>query len=263
MNFRDFLHEALLPNLLNILFGSVLFGFGVNAVGQLEAIGEKIPAITTEIEAKAAANDQEAKNVVKACSQKNRARIKRIHRKLVGYIGLGTAYVCFILTVLRGFPSDKLSNLLNSLGYSGFALVWIIVAGSCLAYVIGIHSIAGKNKITLELSRTGYLDAVKTMIAAGGTAVAVVVAAASKGLITSADAVSRNVAVTLLVISIILSTCDLFWLNLLYDLARASDREVTTKELATPLVVLWFGGVTFLMGFAYLAKLAFHFSTGS
>jgi hypothetical protein len=129
--------------------------------------------------------------------------------------------------------------------------------------VIGIRSIAGKNQKTLELSRTGYLDAVKTMIGAGGTAVAVVVAAASKGLITSSDAVSRNVAVTLLVISIILSTCDLFWLNLLYDLARASDREVTTKELAAPLVVLWFAGVTFLMGFAYLAKLAYHFSSGT
>jgi hypothetical protein len=122
VNVTDFMHGALLPSILNILSGSVLFGFGVNAVGQLEGPGEKIPAVTAEIEAKAADNDQEAKKVVKAHSQKNRARIKRIHRKLVGYIGLGTAYVCFILTALRGFPSDKLSNSLNSLGYSGFAL---------------------------------------------------------------------------------------------------------------------------------------------
>jgi hypothetical protein len=263
MNFTNFLHGALLPNMLNVTFGSVLFGFGVNAVRQLERAGTTIPPVPHGTRARAATGDTKALSAVEQHNKANRGRIKRIHRKAVGYIGLATAYLCFLLTALGGIPSDKLSSSLNSLGYSEFALVWIIVAGSCLAYVIGINSIARKHPITLEISRAGYLDAVKAMIAAAGPAVAVVVAAADKGLIAPADAISRNVAVTLLVVSIILSTCDLFWLNLLYDLARASEREVTTNELKLPLVVLWFAGVTFLMGFAYLAKLAYHFSSSS
>jgi len=39
VNFTNFLHGTLLPNILNILFGTVMFGFGLFAVRRLEPGG--------------------------------------------------------------------------------------------------------------------------------------------------------------------------------------------------------------------------------
>ena len=71
---------------------------------------------------------------------------------------------------------------------------------------------------------------------------------------------TRDAAITFLVVAILLATCDLFWLNLLYDRARVSGAAVSNRGIIFPLfVVLWPAGVLFVMGFAYLARLTVSF----
>lgn len=241
-----FLRSPILPAILNLLFGTLVYLFGLFAYARMK-IAADVPA----------GKDTDTPQMKFAGRS---WRVGRTQKRTIVIVGLTTFYCCFLLNAVAVFPDSAFAGVFASAHWSLFYLYWVVTIGLTFMYVRGIYNNTGNTSEARERSRAGYLDAIKTIITAAAAAASIVTAATAKGSLDADQIPTRDAAILFLVLSILLATCDLFWLNMLYDRARMKDGEVTNKGIAAPLfLVLWPAGVFFVMGFAYLAALAFKF----
>jgi hypothetical protein len=261
LNYHGFLQGELLPNILNIIFGVAFGVVGFFAWTRLEKPGQEVQALSEPTK-------EEKERLSPAENQKlaeNGRLVKEWHdrknAKSLVFLGFVFLSLLFFVNAFLGLPKDSVKNLISLHGFGWFSLVWIAAVGASLIYARRVYNIG--QSAPRESSRTGYLDALKTLIATAGVATGVVVAALSKSLVSSAQIHSVDLAVTLLVISMVCCTCDLFWFNMLWDEARVHNGQLENPQLLFPLFLLWCGGVSFLMGFCYLARLAYNLAPAS
>jgi hypothetical protein len=114
-----------------------------------------------------------------------------------------------------------------------------------------------------EQSRTNYLDALKTLTAAAGVAIAIVFTGTTKITSMTWMWIPQRAAI-LLVLAMILSICTMFALSVFYDEARSlvtiidANPGVKWKKLRFAVFIFYCALASFLMGFAYLARLPFY-----
>ena len=246
MGVSYFLRTPLLPDILNLIFATAIYLFGMMGYSRMKKSTD-FPTETTT-----------ASDVEKA-ARKSKVVGRRQARTIVAS-GLTTFYLLFLVNALAKFPSGSLASFFVDLHWNLIYLLWIAVIGLTFMYVKGVYNNKGNAKEELEKSRAGYLDALKVIITAAAAATSIIPAAASNKLLAAGQTNTRDAAITFLVVAILLATCDLFWLNLLYDRARVSGAAVSNRGIIFPLfVVLWPAGVLFVMGFAYLARLTVSF----
>ncbi len=103
-----------------------------------------------------------------------------------------------------------------------------------------------------ETSRSRYFDALKTLVAAGGVAVAIVVAGLQQK-VAGPPGILRSAAL-LLTSSVVLSVWTLLEMSRVYE--RARGRALNLRDMWSVLVLGYLALATFLLGFAFLGRLA-------
>jgi hypothetical protein len=134
-------------------------------------------------------------------------------------------------------------------------LVWIGILALCLIYHWLVWRENGKHGATAnEDSRANYLDSLKTMVEAAGVSVAILAALLAREHFSASWIVSR--AIVCLTICVVLSVTTMFTLSMLYDKARSDANRAVPISWLWPALLFACGALfTFLLGFAYLARL--------
>lgn len=137
-------------------------------------------------------------------------------------------------------------------------LVWVVILVLCLVYHLLVLRENGKHGATPnEESRANYLDSLKTMVEAAGVSVAVLAALLAREHFSASWIVGR--AIMCLTICVVLSVTTMFTLSMLYDKARsAANKAVPVTWLWPALLFACRALFTFLLGFAYLARLTYY-----
>ncbi len=246
MTVAHFLSNPMLPAVLNLLFGTVVYLFGLYGYTRMKQAKDLPAEKDTDLD--------EIKFAGRSW------RVGRTQKRTIVIVGMTTFYCCFFLNAMSRYPDSALAHVFTAAHWSVFDLYWVVAIGLTFMYVKGVYNNTGNKRVARERSRAGYLDALKTIITAAAAAASIVTAATSRGSLDPDQIPVRDAAILFLVLSILLATCDLFWLNMLYDRSRLKDGEVSNKGIFAPLfLVLWPAGVFFVMGFAYLAALTFKF----
>jgi hypothetical protein len=115
-----------------------------------------------------------------------------------------------------------------------------------------------------EQSRTNYLDALKTLTAAAGVAIAIVFTGTPKITSMAWMWIPQRAAI-LLALAMILLICTMFALSVFYDETRGvvnsghpNPDPVKWKKLRFAVFIFYCALASFLMGFAYLARLPYY-----
>lgn len=138
-----------------------------------------------------------------------------------------------------------------------FRVVWVFVFLVPFVYVFLVGKSAYNAKKVDERSRGNYFDAVKTMVTAAGVAIAIV-AAGFQQKFTAPVWILRWAAVSLS-LCVMLSVTTMLEMSRSYEQARQRrDQPVRVSSIISVLVLGYLSLVTFLLGFAYLARLTFY-----
>jgi hypothetical protein len=138
-----------------------------------------------------------------------------------------------------------------------FRMVWVLVFFVPFVYVFLVGKSAYKAKKVDERSRGNYFDAVKTMVTAAGVAIAIVAAGFQQKF--SAPVWILRWATVCLSLCVMLSVTTMLEMSRSYEQARQlKDQPVRLRSLISVLVLGYLSLVTFLLGFAYLARLTFY-----
>ena len=180
------------------------------------------------------------------------------------FIGLIVFFLCFAWLVCITFPAAVVQKFVSSQQANRFTIIWIVVLGACYQYTRWIKQVTNNNDPANQDTRTGYLDAIKTLIAAAGVAIAIIFTGTGKLASDDWLFIPQRAAI-LLALSMILAVCTLFALNVFYDETRTVastgtpiTNPVKWERLRFAVLIFYFALVSFLMGFAYLARLPFH-----
>jgi hypothetical protein len=137
-----------------------------------------------------------------------------------------------------------------------WTFAWTTILVLCLLYALFVWWVDRQPGSTAnEDSRANYLESLKTMVEAAGVSIAVLAALLAREHFSAVWIVGR--AIVSLTICVVLSVAAMFTLSALYDKSRSVglDQTVPMKFLWLPLTLACGALFTFLLGFAYLARL--------
>ena len=138
-----------------------------------------------------------------------------------------------------------------------FWIVWVFVFLVPFVYVFLVGASAFKAKKVDELSRGNYFDAVKTMVTAAGVAIAIVAAGFQQKF--SAPVWILRWATVCLSLCVMFSVTTMLEMSRSYEQARRQrDQPVRVRNFISVLVLGYLSLVSFLLGFAYLARLTLY-----
>jgi Mn2+/Fe2+ NRAMP family transporter len=108
---------------------------------------------------------------------------KQNHYTLKGksvLVALIVFFLCFGWLVFVTFPTAEVQDLISSQQWSLFTIVWIVVLGACFQYTRWVKQAADNGDLANETTRANYWDAIKTLIAAAGVAIAIILTGTGK-----------------------------------------------------------------------------------
>ncbi len=139
----------------------------------------------------------------------------------------------------------------------GFWIVWVFVLLVPLVYVLLVGASAIKEKKVDELSRGNYFDVVKSMVTAAGVAIAIIAAGFQQKF--PAPVWILRWATASLSLCVMFSVTTMLEMSRSYEQARHEKTEpVRLRSIIILLMLAYSSLVTFLLGFAYLARLTFY-----
>src|SRR6266478_3453532 len=139
----------------------------------------------------------------------------------------------------------------------GFWIVWVFVLLVPLVYVLLVGASAIKEKKVDELSRGNYFDVVKSMVTAAGVAIAIIAAGFQQKFPAPVWILRR--ATASLSLCVMFSVTTMLEMSRSYEQARHEKTEpVRLRSIIILLMLAYSSLVTFLLGFAYLARLTFY-----
>jgi hypothetical protein len=137
-----------------------------------------------------------------------------------------------------------------------WTFVRITILALCLLYAFFVWLVDRQpGSKANEDSRANYLESLKTMVEAAGVSIAVLAALLAREHFPAAWIVGH--AIVSLTFCVVLSVVAMFTLSALYDRTRTKDPDsaVPMRFLWLPLLLGCSALFTFLLGFAYLARL--------
>ena len=140
-----------------------------------------------------------------------------------------------------------------------WTFAWITILVLCLLYAFLVWSFDHQpGSKANEDSRANYLESLKTMVEAAGVSIAVLAALLAREHFAAVWIVGR--AIVSLTFCVVLSVAAMFTLSALYDNTRSlnPDSAVPMRFLWLPMLLACSALFTFLLGFAYLARLTRH-----
>jgi hypothetical protein len=140
-----------------------------------------------------------------------------------------------------------------------WTFAWITILVLCLLYAFFVWLVDRQpGSKANEDSRANYLESLKTMVEAAGVSIAVLAALLAREHFPAVWIVGR--AIVSLTFCVVLSVAAMFTLSALYDRTRSlnPDSAVPMRFLWLPMLLACSALFTFLLGFAYLARLTGH-----
>src|ERR1700722_8831453 len=150
MGVSYFLRTPLLPDILNLIFATVVYLFGMMGYSRMKKSTD-FPTETTT-----------ASDVEKA-ARKSKVVGRRQARTIVAS-GLTTFYLLFLVNALAKFPSGSLASFFVGLHWNLIYLLWIAVIGLTFMYVKGVGNKKKKKKEKKEKNKHGLLYAATTIL---------------------------------------------------------------------------------------------------